>query len=42
MREKIVQCTGYLAENGIKSELRVENLGVDECGEVKIFQGLNF
>jgi hypothetical protein len=42
VREKLVQCGTHLAEEGIRTELRVENLGVSENGEAKLFLGLNF
>lgn len=42
VREKLQQCVGELAEQGIKADLRVENIGLSESGDPKIFLGLNF
>lgn len=42
LREKLLQCLASLAEAGVRIDLRMENIGVGEEGEPKVFVGLNF
>lgn len=42
LRDKLHQFAQVLADNGIQTDLKIENMGIDKQGQPKIFLGLDF